>query len=76
MWEIWDPCTYKSLLFFQGFGTFHDKEQNIPAPNTRLVAPAKPTQQGKHQWHNYNVKYVNVKYEVINCPPFKKVFPW
>lgn len=41
-----------TMFCFQGFGTFHDKEQSILVPNTRMGAPTKPTQQGKYQWHN------------------------
>lgn len=40
------------LCFFQGFGTFHEKEESILASNTHQVAPNKPAQQGKHQLHN------------------------
>lgn len=68
MWETWDSCTCNPL-FFQSLGTFHDKELSSLAPNTHLVAPAKPSQQGKNQWHNHSVTY-----EVIHCPHLKRFF--
>lgn len=48
-------------------------------PNTHLVAPTKPTKQGKHHWHNYHDKYLNLNWIIVlhlkGFPKIKAVSP-
>lgn len=55
------------LISFQGFNTFQDKDQTMLIPNTHMVAPTKPTKQGKH------TQLCQIfRYELNNCAPFKR----